>query len=79
MLPTRRCCSATRWRGCGYAVPAAPTAASPAPVQWHPLRFQVIGINQEGIPTFGGGTGEPRENENARILRILCSDIFLRH
>ena len=24
--------------------------------------FRVVGINQESIPTFGGGTGEPREN-----------------
>ena len=37
--------------------------------------FRVVGINQESIPTFGGGTGEPRKNENPRIISILNSDI----
>jgi hypothetical protein len=42
-------------------------------------RFRIIGIDQQGAPEFDRGTGEARQDEDARIVRIRSGDIFLRN
>ena len=66
-----------RWQGCGCAVSCrSDSGISSAPRNGIRYQFQVVGVNQQGIPTFGGGTGEPREMRT-RIISILSSDILL--
>jgi hypothetical protein len=72
VLPTRRCCSATRWKG--VAVPFLPLRQPQLQRPRNGIRYElrVVGINQQGIPTFGNGTGEPRKNCGRR-RRSGCS------
>jgi hypothetical protein len=42
-------------------------------------RFGIIGIDQQGALELDGGASEARQDEDARIVRILSGDIFLRN
>jgi hypothetical protein len=43
-------------------------------------RFGIVGIDeQRARAEFRRGAGKPRENEHARIVRVLRGDILLRH
>src|SRR4029077_16231461 len=41
-------------------------------------RFRVIGIDEQGAPEIDRGASEPGQDKDARIIRILSSDVFLR-
>ena len=42
-------------------------------------RFRIIGVDQQGVAKVDRGAGEAGQDEDARIVRILSSNIFFRN
>src|SRR5712671_2967806 len=38
--------------------------------------FRIEGVDEQGRLEFGGGAGEPRQDQNARVLGVLSGDIL---